>query len=144
MPIKILVADAEEHIALLVQANLTRQGFDVIRAHTAEDTREKIATEKPDGVILGDFSTDSTNFELLKELRQNPETEPLFVMILSKKDQDKDIFEGNRLGADIYLTKPFNPQEVVKYAKCRFPEAGSQPDGPNPQPGGPDRRPGPP
>jgi two-component system alkaline phosphatase synthesis response regulator PhoP/two-component system response regulator VicR len=56
-------------------------------------------------------------FEVLKTIRREPETENLPVIMLTAKAQDKDVFEGYHYGADMYLTKPFNPMELVTFVK---------------------------
>jgi two-component system alkaline phosphatase synthesis response regulator PhoP/two-component system response regulator VicR len=56
-------------------------------------------------------------FEVLKNLRREPETQNLPVVMLTAKAQDKDVFEGYHFGADVYLTKPFNPAELVTFIK---------------------------
>jgi two-component system alkaline phosphatase synthesis response regulator PhoP/two-component system response regulator VicR len=56
-------------------------------------------------------------FEVLKNLRKDPEFENLPVIMLTAKAQDKDVFEGYHYGADMYLTKPFNPIELVTFVK---------------------------
>ena len=59
----------------------------------------------------------SDGFEVLKSIRREPETEALPVIMLTAKAQDKDVFEGYHYGADMYLTKPFNPMELVTFVK---------------------------
>ena len=68
-------------------------------------------------------------FEVLKNLRREPETEALPVIMLTAKAQDKDVFEGYHYGADMYLTKPFNPIELVTFVK-RIAQGGTDGTGP--------------
>ena len=56
-------------------------------------------------------------YDGFKALRREPETENLPVIMLTAKAQDKDVFEGYHYGADMYLTKPFNPMELVTFVK---------------------------
>ena len=64
----------------------------------------------------------------MKYLRREPATEALPVIMLTAKAQDKDVFDGYHYGADMYLTKPFNPMELVTFVK-RITDGGSNDSG---------------
>jgi two-component system alkaline phosphatase synthesis response regulator PhoP/two-component system response regulator VicR len=64
-------------------------------------------------------------FEVLKNLRRESATEALPVIMLTAKAQDKDVFEGYHYGADMYLTKPFNPMELITFVKRILGGAGN-------------------
>lgn len=117
MPLKILVCDDERHIVRLIQVNLEKNGFNVVTAYDGKEGLEKIQQEKPDLVVLDVMMPYMDGFEVLKNLRREPETEGLPVIMLTAKAQDKDVFEGYHYGADMYLTKPFNPIELVTFVK---------------------------
>lgn len=117
MALKILVCDDERHIVRLIQVNLERQGWSVVTAYDGKEGLEKIKAEKPDLVVLDVMMPYMDGFEVLKALRREPETESLPVLMLTAKAQDKDVFEGYHYGADMYLTKPFNPMELVTFVK---------------------------
>jgi two-component system, OmpR family, alkaline phosphatase synthesis response regulator PhoP len=117
MPLKILVCDDERHIVRLIQVNLERQGYTVVTAFDGKEGLEKIRAEKPNLVVLDVMMPYMDGFEVLKTLRREPETEALPVIMLTAKAQDKDVFEGYHYGADMYLTKPFNPMELVSFVK---------------------------
>lgn len=117
MPTKILVCDDERHIVRLIQVNLERQGYTVTTAFDGKEGLEKIRAEKPDLVVLDVMMPYMDGFEVLKTIRREPETENLPVIMLTAKAQDKDVFEGYHYGADMYLTKPFNPMELVTFVK---------------------------
>ncbi|MBX3119264.1 MAG: response regulator [Fimbriimonadaceae bacterium] len=116
-PLKILVCDDERHIVRLIQVNLERQGYQVVTAFDGKEGLEKIKSEKPNCVVLDVMMPYMDGFEVLKSLRRDPETENLPVIMLTAKAQDKDVFEGYHYGADMYLTKPFNPMELVTFVK---------------------------
>jgi len=116
MPLKVLVCDDERHIVRLIQVNLERQGYQVVTAFDGKEGLEKIQSEKPNLVVL-DVMMPYMDFEVLKSIRREPETENLPVIMLTAKAQDKDVFEGYHYGADMYLTKPFNPMELVTFVK---------------------------
>lgn len=116
-PLKILVCDDERHIVRLIQVNLERNGYTVVTAFDGKEGLEKVRSEKPDLCVLDVMMPYMDGFEVLKSIRRDPETENLPVIMLTAKAQDKDVFEGYHYGADMYLTKPFNPMELVTFVK---------------------------
>lgn len=114
---KILVADDEPHIVQLVQVILGRQGYDVIAAADGQECLDKVRSEKPDLVVLDIIMPKLDGIEVLKAIRGAPDTADLPVIILSQKDKDRDIFEGFHHRVDMYLPKPFNPTELIKFVK---------------------------
>lgn len=129
MPTKVLVCDDERNIVRLIQVNLERAGYTVVTAYDGKDGLEKIRAEKPDMVVLDVMMPYMDGFEVLKNLRREPETADLPVIMLTAKAQDKDVFEGYHYGADMYLTKPFNPQELLTFVK-RLSQGNAGGDGP--------------
>lgn len=129
MPLKILVCDDERHIVRLIQVNLERQGYQVVTAYDGKEGLEKIKAEKPDLCVLDVMMPYMDGFEVLKSLRRDPAYENLPVIMLTAKAQDKDVFEGYHYGADMYLTKPFNPMELVTFVK-RIAQGSGGGDGP--------------
>lgn len=129
MPSKILVCDDERHIVRLIQVNLERQGYNVVTAYDGKEGLEKVKAEKPDLIVLDVMMPYMDGFEVLKNLRRESDTEAIPVIMLTAKAQDKDVFEGYHYGADMYLTKPFNPMELVTFVK-RILDGAKTPDGP--------------
>ena len=117
MPLKVLVCDDERHIVRLIKVNLERQGYQVVTAFDGKEGLEKVRAEKPDLCVLDVMMPYMDGFEVLKSIRRDPDTENLPVIMLTAKAQDKDVFEGYHYGADMYLTKPFNPMELVTFVK---------------------------
>src|SRR5580704_8657433 len=117
---KILVVDDERHIVRLVQVNLERAGYTVVTAFDGKEALEKVESEKPDLVVLDVMMPYMDGFEVLKNLRKNPETRELPVIMLTAKAQDADVFRGWQSGVDCYLTKPFNPMELISFVKRIF------------------------
>lgn len=126
-PLKILVCDDERHIVRLIQVNLEKQGWNVVTAYDGKEGLEKVASEKPDLLVLDVMMPYMDGFEVLKSIRKDPGTEKLPVIMLTAKAQDKDVFEGYHYGADMYLTKPFNPRELVTFVK-RIAQGGTNGD----------------
>lgn len=130
MPAKVLVCDDERHIVRLIQVNLERQGYTVVTAFDGKEGLEKVKSEKPNLLVLDVMMPYMDGFEVLKNLRRDPETENLPVVMLTAKAQDKDVFEGYHYGADMYLTKPFNPMELVTFVKRILSNADGNDGGP--------------
>jgi two-component system alkaline phosphatase synthesis response regulator PhoP/two-component system response regulator VicR len=120
MPKKILAVDDERHIVRLVQVNLERAGYEVITAYDGKDALEKVASEQPDLVVLDVMMPYMDGFEVLQNLRKNQATRELPVIMLTAKAQDADVFRGWQSGVDCYLTKPFNPMELISFVKRIF------------------------
>ncbi len=117
---KILVVDDEKHIVRLVEVNLRRAGYDVVKAYDGKEALEVVKGENPDMVILDVMMPQMDGFEVLKRLRADPETNELPVIMLTAKAQDADVFKGWQSGVDSYLTKPFSPMELLTFVKRIF------------------------
>jgi two-component system alkaline phosphatase synthesis response regulator PhoP/two-component system response regulator VicR len=120
MPKKILAVDDERSIVRLVQVNLQRAGYDVVTAFDGKEALDKVASEQPDLVVLDVMMPYMDGFEVLQTLRKNPNTRELPVIMLTAKAQDADVFRGWQNGVDCYLTKPFNPMELIAFVKRIF------------------------
>jgi two-component system alkaline phosphatase synthesis response regulator PhoP/two-component system response regulator VicR len=120
MPKKILAVDDEKHIVRLVQVNLERQGYEVITASDGREALQKVEEERPDLVVLDVMMPYMDGFEVLQHLRRNPSTRDIPVIMLTAKAQDADVFRGWQSGVDCYLTKPFNPMELISFVKRIF------------------------
>jgi len=117
---KILVVDDERHIARLIQVNLERVGYIVITAENGKEALEKIESDRPELVILDVMMPVMDGLETLKTIRATPGICELPIIMLTAKTQDQDVFRGYSLGVDIYLTKPFNPAELIGFVKRVF------------------------
>src|ERR1051325_6291530 len=120
MPKKILAVDDERHIVRLVQGNLERAGYEVVTAFDGKDALGKGASAQPGLVGLDVMMPYMDGFEVLQNLRKNPSTRELPVIMLTAKAQDADVFRGWQSGVDCYLTKPFNPMELISFVKRIF------------------------
>jgi len=120
MPKKILAVDDERHIVRLVEVNLQRAGYEVVTAYDGREALEKVKSENPDLVVLDVMMPYMDGFEVLKHLKAEPETAEIPVIMLTAKAQDADVFRGWQSGVDCYLTKPFNPMELLTFVKRIF------------------------
>lgn len=120
MPKKILAVDDEKHIVRLIQVNLERAGYQVVTAFDGVEALKKVQEENPDLVVLDVMMPQMDGFETLKNLKANPQTRNIPVIMLTAKAQDADVFRGWQSGVDCYLTKPFNPLELLTFVKRIF------------------------
>ncbi len=114
---KILAVDDEKHIVRLVQINLQKAGYEVATAGTGREALERVGEFEPDLIVMDVMMPEMDGFEALKKLKENPETRDIPVIMLTAKAQDADVFRGWQSGADLYLTKPFNPAELLSFVK---------------------------
>jgi len=112
-----MAVDDERHIVRLIQVNLERAGYQVVTAFDGQDALRKVETEKPDVIVLDVMMPKMDGFEVLKRLQANPDTREIPVIMLTAKAQDADVFRGWSSGVSAYLTKPFNPLELVTFVK---------------------------
>ena len=113
-PKRILVADDERHVARLVQVNLERIGHAVDLAHDGIEARDLAMNGDYDVLVLDIMMPHMDGLKVLRTLRKDARTRALKVIILTVKAQDADILKGLELGANVYLTKPFSPEDVVQ------------------------------
>ena len=129
MPKKILAVDDERHIVRLVEVNLQRAGYEVVTAYDGREALEKVKAENPDLVVLDVMMPYMDGFEVLKNLKADPTTAEIPVIMLTAKAQDADVFRGWQSGVDCYLTKPFNPMELLTFVKRIFDSLSSSSGG---------------
>jgi len=114
----ILVLDDEKEIADLVELYLKNENYNVFTCYSSKDALNIIKKEKLDLAIL-DIMVDKINgFDILKEIRNQNLNFP--VIMLTAKINDQDKIQGLTLGADDYITKPFNPLELLARVKAIF------------------------
>ena len=106
----ILLVDDEERIINFLRAKLKISGYDVLVATNGVEALEQFRTHEPDLVVLDLVMPKMDGFDMLKELRSFSSVP---VIILSAKRADVDKIKGLHLGADDYLPKPFNPDELL-------------------------------
>jgi two-component system alkaline phosphatase synthesis response regulator PhoP len=106
----ILVVDDEEDILELLDYNLTKEGFRVVRAASGEKALDLAKTEKPELVVLDLMLPGLDGLEVCKHLRSERTTADIPIVMLTAKGEEPDIVLGLELGADDYVTKPFSPR----------------------------------
>jgi two-component system alkaline phosphatase synthesis response regulator PhoP len=114
---RILAVDDEKHILRLVQINLEKAGYDVITASNGREAVEAVQEHHPDLIVMDVMMPEMDGFEALQILKNDEATSSIPVVMLTAKAQDADVFQGWQSGADLYLTKPFNPMELLTFVK---------------------------
>jgi two-component system, chemotaxis family, response regulator PixH len=92
---------------------LKQAGFSVISAKSCEEAHEKLNSNKPDLIFLDVILPGKSGYEMCRELKGNPSTSSIPVVFCSTKDSDVDKMWGNMLGADAYLSKPINQEQLT-------------------------------
>jgi two-component system, chemotaxis family, response regulator PixH len=98
----------------LINSFLQESGYHVITATNAKDGLSNAVEYQPDAIITDVVMSGMSGFELCRQLKKNPETQKLPIIICSSKDKDIDRIWGMRQGADVYLTKPFTKQQLLR------------------------------
>jgi DNA-binding response OmpR family regulator len=115
MPGTILVVDDEKNIVQLARLYLNNEGYRVEAAHDGKQALEKARALKPDLIVLDIMMPEMDGLTVCKELRK---TSNVPVIILTARGDDLDRIIGLEIGADDYMSKPFNPRELVSRVKA--------------------------
>lgn len=122
---KILVVEDEPDIRKLVQYNLTQERFKVLEAEDGEQALKIVQRDKPNLLILDLMLPGLSGIELCRILRDRSDTAKLPILMLTAKAGETDRVLGLEMGADDYLTKPFNPRELVARVRAILRRAAS-------------------
>lgn len=114
----ILIIEDDQDISELVQFNLEREGFRVKIASDGEMGVTQALREKPDLIVLDLMLPGLDGLAVCKNLRANPQTKDIAIVMLTAKGEEADIITGLEVGADDYLSKPFSPRELVARVKA--------------------------
>ena len=117
---KILIVDDEPHIRLLLEQTLEEledEGVELIMADNGEEALEVIKAERPRLVFLDVMMPKMNGFDVCHTVKNELDMKDVYVVMLTAKGQEFDKQKGNDAGADIYMTKPFNPDEIVEKAR---------------------------
>ncbi|HMA34842.1 MAG TPA: response regulator transcription factor [Chloroflexia bacterium] len=124
---QILVVDDDHHITRLVQAYLEQEGYQVRTAATGTDGLHLLRHTRPDLLLLDLMLPDRSGWDLTRLIRQDPALSTLPIILLTARVEDTDKILGLELGADDYITKPFNPREVVARVRALLRRVGGGP-----------------
>ncbi len=110
---RILVVDDEASVRSLLAATLRTADFEVLEAESADQALRMLAHEPIDAVLLDRMMPDMDGIEVLRWIRRTPATAQTPVLFVTGRDQVDDLVEGFGVGADDYVVKPFEPDEIV-------------------------------
>ena len=114
---RVLVVDDHPPTVRLIQNALEQEGFSVITATNGAECLIAVHQDSPDVVILDVIMPVMDGLQTLRVLRENEATKTLPVIVLSVRDSDQDVLDGWRIGADLYLTKPFKLDDLLAAVK---------------------------
>src|SRR4028119_1282233 len=113
----ILIVDDEPHIRLLLEQtleDLEEEGVELLIADNGEEALNTIKIEKPDLVFLDVMMPKMNGFDVCNAVKNELSIKGVYIIMLTAKGQEFDKHKGKEVGADLYMTKPFDPDEVVK------------------------------
>jgi len=117
----VLIIEDDAFLRSLISKKLSSNGFAPLEAVDGETGLEKIKKEKPDLILLDLLLPTINGFEVLSEIKENPSTAPIPVIILSNLGGKEDVEKGLKLGASDYLIKAqFTPEEIIVKVKKIF------------------------
>src|ERR1700759_4977983 len=108
------VVDDDEVIRRLIAVNLQLEGFDVETAVDGQDCLARVTEIDPDVITLDVMMPRLDGWATAVQLRKSPETAHIKVVLITARAQEDDKNHGSRVGADAYLTKPFDPNEMIR------------------------------
>jgi len=117
---KILIVDDEPHLRMLIQQTLEEledEGVDLITATNGEEALETIREEEPNLVFLDVMMPKKNGFDVCNAVKNELGLKNIHVVLLTAKGQEFDRQRGHEVGADMYMTKPFDPDALIAKAR---------------------------
>ena len=117
---KILIVDDEAHIRMLIEQTLEElEDEDVVflTAENGEEAVEIIHAEKPQLVFLDVMMPKMNGMEVCRKVKKELALDDVYIVLLTAKGQELDRQKGLEVGADVYMTKPFNPETILSKAR---------------------------
>jgi two-component system, OmpR family, alkaline phosphatase synthesis response regulator PhoP len=132
---RILVVDDDTAVVRLIRSYLEQAGYEVLTAYNGETALHTIRRDRPDLVLLDLMLPDKDGWDITRIVRSDPNLATLPILMLTARVTDTDKIVGLELGADDYITKPYNPREVVARvrARLRVQQGLQQAGAPNPR-----------
>ena len=117
---KILIVDDEAHIRMLIEQTLEEledEGVEFLTAENGEIALEIIQQEKPQLVFLDVMMPKMNGMDVCKRVKKELELNDVYIALLTAKGQELDRQKGQEVGADVYMTKPFDPEVILQKAR---------------------------
>ena len=113
MPTRVLVVDDDPHVLQLLRVNFELEGYEVLSASHGEEALEQVKKGKPDILVCDVMMPGMDGLEVVRRVRANKATAKIPIVMVSAKAQLTDLSAGDSAGADAYVTKPFDPQDLL-------------------------------
>ena len=110
---RVLIIDDEEIIPKFLKINLIKWGYEVKEAADGIEALEQLDHDNYDLLICDILMPNKDGWEVLKGVRSNPKVKDIPVIVLTAKNEDRDMFTGYELGANYYMTKPFTKDQLL-------------------------------
>ncbi len=121
---KLLLVDDDPNLILLVKDYLEFRGYEVVTAENGREALEILDQELPDMIICDIMMPEMDGYGFVEELRKQHQASWIPVLFLSAKGQSQDRIKGLNLGADVYMVKPFEPEELVAQVESSLKQSG--------------------
>ena len=122
---KLLIIEDEPDLRELLSLTLSREGYDVMEAETAETALQMLDSKLPDLAIVDWMLPGMDGIELVKRLRRDDVTEDLPIIMLTARGEEPDKLKSCDVGIDDYITKPFSPRELLARIKALLKRSGT-------------------
>jgi len=123
---RILVVDDDKEVVRLMRAYLEQAGYEVLVAYDGETAVHNLRREKPDLLLLDLMLPDRDGWDITRLVRGDPAMAHIPIIMLTARVEDTDKIIGLEIGADDYVTKPYNPREVVARVRARLRSQGAR------------------
>jgi len=120
---RLMLVDDDPNLILLVKDYLEFRGYEVTSASNGVEALENLEKEVPDLIVCDVMMPGMDGYTLVQHIRENPRTSWIPVLFLSAKGQSQDRVKGLNTGADVYLVKPFEPEELVAQVESSLKQA---------------------
>ncbi|ABD00301.1 MULTISPECIES: response regulator [unclassified Synechococcus] len=115
--VKVLVVEDVASERQLISDYLRSEGYQVVAVANAQEALQQIRNDKPDVVLTDLVMEGMSGLELCRQIKKNPETQKLPVVACTSKNQELDKLWGMKQGIDLYLTKPFTREDILRAVK---------------------------
>lgn len=112
---RVLVADDDDDIVELLRINLEAHGYEVAAVHDGQAALDAVRSDRPDLLVLDWMMPGKDGMQTLTELKADESLKDLPVVMITAKTTDNDVWEGWQAGADFYITKPFDLDELMRF-----------------------------
>ena len=123
---RLLLIDDDPNLILLVKDYLEFRGYEVITAENGREALEVLEQEIPDMIICDVMMPEMDGYAFVNQVRQEERTSWIPILFLSAKGQSQDKIKGLNIGADVYMVKPFEPEELVAQVEASLKQAFRQ------------------